>query len=488
MNIEKMTLKNREKYLESLEEKLFLKNEDYMNSLDEDPSGLSEKTKTLETEIQKLSYLINKIKKANAIEKMSLSKEEDEEILLSDDEEPTERLDDVVEKVQQKLKEEEKNMDVEIEELASHNKIMIYDPDVAKKQLEDSITVELPKQIKPKVSNIKIFFDGKSGLYKINYIKDGENTTDLVMIDSNVLNYDQTNPLYSKVSREYGNEIADKIDYNLYNLLGNFDKKNSTFLQTDYINGTLTNNVTYDLRGFNKLRSEIVNKEVKGKIKQIVNKQKEKRNTNIIRFDNRKVAALFIAGSVLAGITSLSSLKNKSKINSLSNNIDTVSYNKGIEEKGNNVLNKGIKVDVEKNIVETTVIKNEKEKNNNQLFLNQDLYLNDDVTFYYDCYENGPSVKVNQLNCDFFRISKVAVIIDGIFKEFYEMPENETISIDEVKEMYEKQFPDSVIEFSALSNGYIKDNPTPIYKGIGYSKTNNLKTKNQELNKHSNSL
>lgn len=429
MNLDNMTYEQRKNYLQDLEEKLFIKNEDYMNSLDEDPMGLNQNTKTLETEIHKLAIMIGKLKKLNAMEKMNEEKEESIEVLSVD--EPTETL-------------------------------------------EDSITIKLPKQTKSEVNNVKIFFEGKSGLYKINYEKDNEKTTDMVMVDHNALDYNNKNKLYNKINKEYGEDVANSLDYNVYNLLGNFDKKNGTFMQTDYINGTLKDNITYDFRGFSKLKSEIVGKPIKEKIKNIAKKQKEKRNANIIRFDNKKVAAVFIAGGLLASISSFVSLKNKSAVNAFANSKQLINYEKGIENAEENNFEKGVKVDLEP-------VYTPEEKAGNEIYLNQDIYLDKDVSFYYDCYENGPSVKVEQLNCDFFRIPKVAVVIDGVFKEFYEAPENEIISEKDLKEMYQRQFPNSTIEFSALANGYTKDNPIPTYKAIGYSKTKNLKLDPQKL-------
>lgn len=537
-----LNLEDKKKLLEQKEKDLHESEREYFNSLDLEAITLSENSIVLAKHIQALNKDISNLRriiyqeeKMNAMKKdddeykgdteeltpeqvnklqslLNNHKEEAKERKIKEDNDPTIKLEDIQREVNRRINELNEQSKSETGEIISSNSNNLIEQ--LKKERE-----ELLKQKKDSETNllkdINVSFIGSDGLYEINYKKDNEKLKDLVTINPSYLEYNDNNELYKEVKIKYGEDVANSIpDYNYYKLLSNFDKKNNTNYLKEYIKGNNPIPLTYDLRGFKKLKSDFITSDMKSKIINTAKQQKKNGRAKIVKFSKIKAAAFLVGATVLGGLVAnlsdKSSIKNSTQIQETTEqNIDKITeIPTTTEELTTESILKAIPVtettterltetpttekislvedntevvkDEEKNLIQeddelnlvyTNIgymnafdIIDENRPEEKNIKLGDTIKLPSDTRLCYDCYGEGPSVEINDLpEVTNEKASLVAVIQDGLFKEFYPIEGNENITYKELKEKLQKSLGGNIeliVNFSGYENPNLTNNLT----------------------------
>lgn len=394
--------------------------------------------------------------------------------------------------IETKIHEKRKELQDLLESKAEQSKVEEPTEKVEEQTLEIE-PVENDNQIK--FDNIRVIFNGEKGLWEIHFLNNNEEKIELFSLDKTALFKDKCIELDKEIITNYGLKTSSEIDYNLYLIFSEFDKKYSTNLKDDYLNNNLSANIIYDFRKMYKASKELLNHSQKRALRKIAKEQEEFKNANIIKFNTKKAATLLVGASLAAGVIG-AAVSNNTNINKDPNVTTEKHIENTIEEPKSEEYGPIDKPDLaiqssEEQIdtlkkEDTTEILNDDKKEfigpenygANILRVHDKMNLSD-VTLRYTSQGANPYVNVDNLNCAYYKISLIAILRDGrVYKAIEVNDEFMNSNLLEIQERYQKQLGGN-ITMQVNFNGYDK-NDNMIYKNIGWTAVEEVKVKNGE--------
>lgn len=436
-----------------------------------------------------------------------------DENLIPQNEETTKQIIDAMQKVRNqqkdylveitKLKEELNNKNFEkimAESKKAVEALMEDDEPTVELQIEEDLEDTLDLSEISDVGDIKIVFDAQTGVYRIH--SSNKTVPYLYVVQKELLEDKNINVLKQK--EEYGKDI----DLNLVNALDEYDKKYHSKLKDKYVTNTFEGKIIYDFRKFSSLNKEFLNSKHKKAMKKMAkNYAKKHKNCSVINFFNKKTAVLLgISITAGAAVSSMTPMKNndnnynKEKVSIESTTLEDLEKTDKLpevitEDQTNRVViteniidNTKATTEKEKDVTEVTSEKKTKEikdieEKTEKLTEEEEIKEEKTITkvgnklnlqnidLYYTSLEPEPRGNTMNLNCDEFKINSISVTYGP---EIVEIIKNDSISIEELKEKYEKEYGDELrICFNV--DGIDKYGNT-IYKNVGwidYSDINN---------------
>ncbi len=396
-----------------------------------------------------------------------------------------EKLHNAVEKRKDKIRQLEirkKNLEEIEESLSKTVELPKIDPD-------EEITVELPKktveEIKEKskneqvveskaVSDIKIIYTAKNGIYTINALVNNEYKTATCLISKDLINSNS------------------EKDTNFIPLFEIFDKENNTNLKQKFSDDKLEYTAIYDLRGASSLHRSILRSKDKKEQKKFAKKQSlEKANVDYISNFSKKKAAILL-GTTLVGSAALYGIGKN------------MSFDNGNKEV--------IEATTEKSTDDLDLYNNEKITTFETKQTTEEIEKNDEKDFIITDYGEDKSVEeepdfvdykigdiVDLENVDLYYASDSDEIIsnteDPVFKdcENYQLTMMSVVrngksvksyvknaSLRQLKEEYKKIFGDDNFEIRINATGLDKEH-NMVLRNIGWFDDDNLEDEYQNV-------
>ena len=194
------------------------------------------------------------------------------------------------------LQNRQREINKRMSELKPYEEEVIIEGQIIEEDVEPTIELPKVKEEKKLISNLRIIFDGKNGLYIVKYLENNEEKTKLFTIDKELLKNSDDEYIYK------GKKYKD-LDFNVVKALGELDKELNTDYKDKYITNDFNSKIIYDFRKLSIIDSTYLNYQQKKKLKKQAKKYKKTHtNCNIINFSTKKAAVLL--GLSLAGAAS----------------------------------------------------------------------------------------------------------------------------------------------------------------------------------------
>lgn len=476
---------------EKVKKEISEKEEEYQQMFDKILSGENINTNDIENELKNLrqdkintisqiSELKNRFKELT--ENNNLVKETKEDLektieLPKVDENKTYTLDEMRESLESTIELDKK----EIMEKSSNPE-----------DLEKTVELKIEDNIQEEKKSVSVLFDGSKGWYNIKC--DDDTPAKIYGLDKNLLDPKSSKSIMTRA--RYGNDV----DVCLVDALEQFDKEYNQNILKEYLEGNL--NIMYDMRGFSFLKKEFLNSKEKKSFKEMIKNGKEKYNSKIVTFfSNKNLKKAAVTFGILAGgAVALSNINGTDK----KENTSEIVTESNISKENDSEINKNdeIKTEEEKveknnttenNDIEILDESTEKEVENNEKNIEKDEEIEqlsvetedykvgdkvnlNNVDIYSSSLYDGPMGNTSNINSKNFQVSVIAVTYGS---EIVDVIKDNSISINEIREKYEKMYDPNIN--IAVNVNVLDDNGNVIQKNVGWFNSDKLYNSNENI-------